>query len=145
MASKDIEKGQVPGDVFPVSLEDLCEMMKERTAETLQKLQDPHGGVLGLARRIGVDPSKGTSKRSPNSVVWLICVFFTGLVTSDSADFAKRESQYGKNVIPPKKPKSFIQLCWEACQDLTLIILICASLFSFILALVVPHDDKDGG
>ncbi|XP_075248477.1 LOW QUALITY PROTEIN: plasma membrane calcium-transporting ATPase 2-like [Convolutriloba macropyga] len=125
MASKDPEKGVPVEEAFPVSLEVLCDFMKERNGETLAKISDPYGGVLGLARKLGVDPSKG-------------------LITSQTEDFGKREQQYGSNVIPPKKPKSFLQLCWEACQDLTLIILICASIFSLVLALVVPHDkEKD--
>ncbi|XP_063725899.1 plasma membrane calcium-transporting ATPase 2-like isoform X3 [Symsagittifera roscoffensis] len=124
MTSRDPEKGVATEDVFPVSVEALCDLMKDRNAESLSKITDTYGGAIGLARSLGVDASKG-------------------LCTSDSEDIAKRERQFGGNVIPPKKPKSFLQLCWEACQDLTLIILICASIFSLVLALVVPHDPDE--
>jgi len=124
MAAKDPEKGVQGEDTFPVPLETLCDFMKDRNNEVLSKLSDAYGGVLGLARKLGIDPHKG-------------------LITSDTNDISKRESQYGGNVIPPKKPKSFLQLCWEACQDLTLIILICASIFSLVLAIVVPHEKEE--
>ena len=59
MVSKDPEKGVPVEEAFPVSLEVLCDFMKERNGETLAKISDPYGGVLGLARKLGVDPSKG--------------------------------------------------------------------------------------
>ena len=43
---------------------------------------------------------------------------------------------YGRNYIEPKKPKGFWALCWEACQDVTLLILIIASIISIVLAFV---------
>lgn len=43
---------------------------------------------------------------------------------------------FGKNYIEPKKPKTFLELCWEACQDVTLLILIIAAVISIVLAFV---------
>ena len=34
-----------------------------------------------------------------------------------------RRDVFGSNTIPPKPPKTFMQLVWEALQDVTLIIL----------------------
>ena len=52
------------------------------------------------------------------------------------ADIAKRREVFGKNYIEPKKPKTFLELCWEACQDVTLLILIIAAVVSIVLAFV---------
>lgn len=43
--------------------------------------------------------------------------FFTvsGL-TGAQDDLDKRKEEFGKNLIPPKKPKTFLQLVWEAVQ-----------------------------
>lgn len=35
----------------------------------------------------------------------------------------ERHDVYGKNEIPTKKSPSFLELCWEASQDATLIML----------------------
>ena len=50
---------------------------------------------------------------------------------------------FGSNVIPPKPPKTFLQLVWEALQDITLIILEIAAIVSLALSLYKPpHDDS---
>jgi len=49
-------------------------------------------------------------------------------------DIARRVEAFGSNVIPPKPPKSFLQLVWEALQDVTLIILIVAAVISLGLS-----------
>jgi len=43
---------------------------------------------------------------------------------------------FGSNVIPPKPPKTFLELVWEALQDITLIILIIAAMISLILSVL---------
>ena len=53
----------------------------------------------------------------------------TGL-TGTSSDTRRRLDVFGSNVIPPKPPKSFLELVWEAIQDVTLIILIVAAAIS---------------
>jgi len=45
-------------------------------------------------------------------------------------------------MIPPKPPKTFLQLVWEALQDVTLIILEVAALVSLGLSFYQPVDDK---
>lgn len=63
----------------------------------------------------------------------------TGL-TGAGADTRRRLDVFGSNVIPPKPPKSFLELVWEAIQDVTLIILIVAAAIS--LALSFMHVDE---
>lgn len=51
---------------------------------------------------------------------------------------AERQSKFGTNVIPPKPPKPFLLLVWEALQDVTLIILIIAAIISLGLSFYHP-------
>ena len=57
----------------------------------------------------------------------------TGL-TGAAVDTRRRIDVFGSNVIPPKPPKSFLELVWEAIQDVTLIILIVAAAISLALS-----------
>lgn len=58
---------------------------------------------------------------------------FAGL-SGNPVDLEHRRKVFGGNVIPPKPPKSFLQLVWEAVQDVTLIILLCAAILSLALS-----------
>jgi len=53
-------------------------------------------------------------------------------------DLTTRIDQFGMNVIPASKPKSFLELAWEAVQDTTLIILIIAAVISLGLSFYKP-------
>ena len=67
---------------------------------------------------------------------WLtLCFFsvFSGL-SGNPVELEHRRKVFGGNVIPPKPPKSFLQLVWEAVQDVTLIILLCAAILSLALS-----------
>jgi len=68
-----------------------------------------------------------------NEINCKIMIIFTDPFT---ADIENRREIYGKNYIEPKKPKTFLELCWEACQDVTLLILIIAAVISIVLAFV---------
>ncbi|XP_044531949.1 plasma membrane calcium-transporting ATPase 2 [Gracilinanus agilis] len=62
---------------------------------------------------------------------------FTGL-PGTAPDLEKRKQIFGQNFIPPKKPKTFLQLVWEALQDVTLIILEIAAIISLGLSFYHP-------
>ncbi|NXU78903.1 AT2B2 ATPase, partial [Oreotrochilus melanogaster] len=62
-----------------------------------------------------------------------------------AADLEKRKLIFGKNFIPPKKPKTFIQLVWEALQDVTLIILEIAAIISLGLSFYQPPGEGNEG
>ena len=49
---------------------------------------------------------------------------------------------FGQNFIPPKKPKTFLQLVWEALQDVTLIILEIAAIISLGLSFYQPPGEE---
>lgn len=57
-------------------------------------------------------------------------------------DLEHRRETFGSNSIPPKPPKTFLQLVWEALQDITLIILEVAAIVSLGLSFYQPqHED----
>lgn len=60
-------------------------------------------------------------------------------------DMEHRQDTFGSNVIPPKPPKTFMQLVWEALQDVTLIILEVAAIVSLGLSFYSPADEEGPG
>lgn len=76
-----------------------------------------------------------------------ICILFflfrllIGL-SGSRADIEHRRETFGSNTIPPKPPKTFLQLVWEALQDVTLIILEVAALVSLGLSFYQPEDEN---
>ena len=49
--------------------------------------------------------------------------------------------RYGPNEIDHEKPKTYLQLCWEAAQDSTLVLLEIAATVSLVLELATADDD----
>ncbi|KAG8554531.1 hypothetical protein GDO81_003819 [Engystomops pustulosus] len=107
---------------FGCTLQELRSLMELRGAEAIQKIQDSYGDVNGLCRRLKTSPTEGLSE--------------------NVADFEKRRQIYGVNFIPPKKPKTFLQLVWEALQDVTLIILEIAAIVSLGLSFYAPPGEQ---
>ncbi|KAM4583214.1 plasma membrane calcium-transporting ATPase 2-like isoform 4-T4 [Fundulus diaphanus] len=103
---------------FGVSVEELRGLMELRSAEAVNKIRDCHGDVQTLCRRLKTSPIEGLS--------------------GNPTDLEKRHAAFGKNLIPPKKPKTFLQLVWEALQDVTLIILEIAAIISLGLSFYHP-------
>jgi Ca2+ transporting ATPase len=67
----------------------------------------------------------------------------TGL-SGSLQDLEHRRETFGSNTIPPKPPKTFLQLIWEALQDVTLIILEIAAIVSLGLSFYQPADEESG-
>uniref|UniRef100_A0A3P9I1H2 Calcium-transporting ATPase n=1 Tax=Oryzias latipes TaxID=8090 RepID=A0A3P9I1H2_ORYLA len=109
---------------FGCSVMDLRSLMELRGTEGVVKLQEDYGGVEGLCKRLKTSPTEG----------------LVGVQT----DLDKRKEIFGKNLIPPKKPKTFLQLVWEALQDVTLIILELAALISLGLSFYHPPGESGG-
>ncbi|XP_037539142.1 plasma membrane calcium-transporting ATPase 1 isoform X2 [Nematolebias whitei] len=103
---------------FSVSLQDLGSLMELRGEEAIARIQDSYGGVNGLCLRLRTSPVEGLDGRLE--------------------DITRRRQEFGQNVIPPKKPKTFLQLVWEALQDVTLIILEVAAIISLGLSFYNP-------
>ncbi|XP_061470222.1 plasma membrane calcium-transporting ATPase 3 isoform X15 [Rhineura floridana] len=110
---------------FGCTLAELRSLMELRGAEALQKVQETYTDVNGLCRRLKTSPTEGLS--------------------DNTADLEKRRQIYGQNFIPPKKPKTFLQLVWEALQDVTLIILEIAAIISLGLSFYAPPGEESEG
>ncbi len=66
-------------------------------------------------------------------------------LSGNPVDLEKRHTAFGQNFIPPKKAKTFLQLVWEALQDVTLIILEIAAIISLGLSFYhPPGGDSEG-
>lgn len=74
------------------------------------------------------------------SFFFCVSVFAYLGLSGQPADIEKRKTVFGENFIPPKKPKTFLQLVWEALQDVTLIILEVAAIVSLGLSFYKPPD-----
>nr|XP_023693178.1 plasma membrane calcium-transporting ATPase 3 isoform X3 [Paramormyrops kingsleyae] len=107
---------------FGVTLEDLRNLMELRGGEALQKIQESYNDTEGLCQRLKSSTSDGLS--------------------GNPADLEKRKQTFGMNFIPPKKPKTFLQLVWEALQDVTLIILEIAAIISLGLSFYQPPGEE---
>ncbi|XP_007575022.1 plasma membrane calcium-transporting ATPase 1-like isoform X4 [Poecilia formosa] len=112
-----VAEGGHDGD-FGISMQELKGLMELRSAEAVGKIQDGHGDVQNICRKLKTSPIEGLS--------------------GNPADLEKRHAAFGKNFIPPKKPKTFLQLVWEALQDVTLIILEIAAIISLGLSFYHP-------
>uniref|UniRef100_A0A8C0NN26 Calcium-transporting ATPase n=1 Tax=Canis lupus familiaris TaxID=9615 RepID=A0A8C0NN26_CANLF len=105
---------------FGITLAELRALMELRSTDALRKIQESYGDVSGICSRLKTSPNEGLS--------------------GNPADIERREAVFGKNFIPPKKPKTFLQLVWEALQDVTLIILEIAAIVSLGLSFYQPPE-----
>ncbi|XP_055748397.1 plasma membrane calcium-transporting ATPase 3-like isoform X6 [Salvelinus fontinalis] len=107
---------------FGATLEDLRDLMELRGAEAIQKIQENYMDTEGLCQRLKTSPANGLS--------------------DNPSDLEKRGQVFGQNFIPPKKAKSFVELVWEALQDVTLIILEIAAIISLALSFYQPPGEE---
>ncbi|XP_072328715.1 plasma membrane calcium-transporting ATPase 2 isoform X1 [Scyliorhinus torazame] len=107
---------------FGCSLDELRSLMELRGSEAVQKIQDTYGDMNGFCRRLKTSPTEG--------------------LAGNPADLENRRLIFGRNFIPPKKPKTFLQLIWEALQDVTLIILELAAIISLGLSFYQPPGER---
>ncbi len=125
MASSQVLEPQLKA--FPIEIRDITDLMQvQLKPDEQQDYLNKHGQVAGLMKKLKTTPH-------------------TGLSNENKQDLLNRATQFGKNEIPPKPPKSFIFLMWEAVQDTTLIILICSAVFSLILSFFHIEGNKNIG
>ncbi|CAB3385775.1 Hypothetical predicted protein [Cloeon dipterum] len=108
--------------MYGVTLKQLRELMEHRGREGVAKLED-FGGVQDICRKLYTSATEGLS--------------------GSENDLEHRRETFGSNTIPPKPPKTFLQLIWEALQDVTLIILEIAALVSLGLSFYQPPDEEE--
>lgn len=103
---------------FGCTVMDLRKLMELRSSDAIDQINVHYGGVMNLCSRLKTNPVEGLS--------------------GNPADLEKRKQVFGQNLIPPKKPKTFLELVWEALQDVTLIILEIAAIISLVLSFYRP-------
>ncbi|CAO2037366.1 unnamed protein product [Urochloa humidicola] len=96
---------------FGIGEEQLTVMTRDHDYSALQE----YGGVKGLANLLKTNLEKG--------------------IHGDEADLSSRANAFGANRYPRKKGRSFWVFLWEACQDMTLVILIIAAVISLVLGI----------
>ncbi|XP_076362615.1 plasma membrane calcium-transporting ATPase 2-like isoform X3 [Tachypleus tridentatus] len=103
---------------YGLEIKDLRKLMETKGYEAVETIRDHYGGVQELCRKLFTSPTDGLS--------------------GSTTDLEHRRQTFGSNVIPPKPSKTFLQLVWEALQDITLIILEVAAIVSLGLAFYKP-------
>ncbi|OQV19585.1 Plasma membrane calcium-transporting ATPase 3 [Hypsibius exemplaris] len=103
------------GDRFRVGQKDLSSMMEKVGPDLKETIEQRHGGTAQLCAKLRTDPTDG--------------------ISGDPSDIRTREEYFGRNTIPMKKPKTFLQLCWTALKDPTLLILEAAAVISLAVSL----------
>ncbi|XP_030748686.1 plasma membrane calcium-transporting ATPase 2 isoform X3 [Sitophilus oryzae] len=106
---------------YGISLKQLRDLMEHRGREGIQKVHEL-GGVQEICKKLYTSPSEGLS--------------------GSNVDLEHRRETFGSNSIPPKPPKTFLQLVWEALQDITLIILEVAAIVSLGLSFYQPQQEE---
>jgi len=107
---------------YGLSLKQLRELMEHRGREGVARITE-YGGVQEIARKLDTTEA-------------------TGLL-GDRSDLEHRRDYFGSNTIPPKPPKTFLALVWEALQDVTLIILQIAAAVSLALSFYKPPKNDE--
>ncbi|XP_037435057.1 calcium-transporting ATPase 5, plasma membrane-type-like isoform X2 [Triticum dicoccoides] len=104
---------------FPIDLEKLVMLNRDHEAIMLQEV----GGVSGLSDLLKSNLDRG--------------------VSSNEDELLQRRDIFGANTYPCKKRKSIWRFVFEACQDLTLVILMVAAAISLSLGMAT-EGVKDG-
>ncbi|KAJ7955855.1 Calcium-transporting ATPase [Quillaja saponaria] len=96
---------------FSIGQEQLASISRDHNNSSLQQF----GGIKGLADSLKTSLDKG--------------------IHGDDSDLVKRRNLFGSNTYPRKKGRSFLMFLWDACKDLTLIILMVAAVASLALGI----------
>ncbi|XP_066321307.1 calcium-transporting ATPase 5, plasma membrane-type-like isoform X2 [Miscanthus floridulus] len=115
----DTELPEILPRGFGIGEEQLTVMTRDHNYSALQE----YGGVKGLANLLKTNLEKG--------------------IHGDEADLSCRANAFGPNRYPRKKGRSFWVFLWEACQDVTLVILIIAAVISLALG-IATEGIKEG-
>ncbi|KAL5216776.1 hypothetical protein ABZP36_008177 [Zizania latifolia] len=117
---KELTTPQVDGALgFGIKEEQLTALTRDHNYSALQQ----YGGISGVAGMLKTDIEKGTN--------------------GDDLDMNARRNAFGSNTYPRKKGRSFLAFLWDACKDLTLIILMVAAAVSLALG-ITTEGIKEG-
>ena len=124
-AADSAAAGGGDSSMFGVTLDQLKSLMELHGKDLMEKLNtSEYNGVKGVLEKLKVDGNKG-------------------LDSSNNDDLEQRRQAYGRNEIPPKPMKSFLQLCWDALHDMLLIILLVCAVVSIGLSFYKPPKEEN--
>ncbi|CAD5181887.1 unnamed protein product [Musa acuminata subsp. malaccensis] len=101
----------LPSCGFGIGEEQLTKMTRDHDFSALQN----YGEVKGISNLLNTDLDRG--------------------ISADDVDILHRRNLFGANTYPQKKGRSFWVFLWEACQDLTLVMLMVAAVLSLVLGI----------
>ncbi|KAM5552860.1 hypothetical protein ABKV19_025201 [Rosa sericea] len=104
---------------FKLDQKTLTQLVKDKSLDQLQEL----GGVEGVASALKTDAALG--------------------VCGDAEDVAHRLEAFGSNSYKTAATKRFFHFVWEACQDLTIFILIGCAALSLAFG-ILEHGLREG-
>ncbi|AQK45934.1 calcium-transporting ATPase 5, plasma membrane-type isoform X2 [Zea mays] len=104
---------------FGIKEDQITALTRDHNYSGLQQ----YGGVSGVAHMLKTDTQKG--------------------ISGDDSDLLARKNAFGSNTYPRKKGRSFLAFVWDACKDLTLIILMVAAAVSLALG-ITTEGIKEG-
>ncbi|XP_078170730.1 calcium-transporting ATPase 5, plasma membrane-type-like [Carex rostrata] len=108
---KSLPEGYGGENGFEIGEEQLTLMTREHNYSAMEE----YGGIKGLETMLKTDIEKG--------------------ISGDESDVSNRKAAFGSNTYPRKKGKNILVFLWEACQDLTLVILMVAAVISLVLGI----------
>ncbi|KAG0228406.1 hypothetical protein B0O80DRAFT_384299 [Mortierella sp. GBAus27b] len=129
---------------FPFTPEELSTLFDPKAPEKL----DEFGGVDSIIAGLHANPTRGlsTANKPLATVVSTEKEEVDTPAVSTTVTFADRETYFGRNVLPKRKPKSILQLMWMAFQEKILILLLIAAVVSIGLGLYedfgMKHEPK---
>ncbi|KAK9697194.1 hypothetical protein RND81_08G020600 [Saponaria officinalis] len=109
--AKVSEVPDIPTGDYGISQDELAAMSKEHDLSAFQHF----GSATGLAQKLKSNLDKG--------------------ISGSDEELLERKNIFGSNTYPQKKGRSFWRFLWEACQDLTLVILMVAAVASLALGI----------
>ncbi|KAF9114743.1 hypothetical protein BGX27_009967 [Mortierella sp. AM989] len=133
---------------FGLNPEQCMQLIDPKSTDVLKSL----GGIEGVIAALHTDPTKGlsTANRPLTTVVSddeKENQAHNVDTSSSSVTIEDRVQYFGRNALPPRKPKSIFQLMWMALHDKILILLLIAAVVSIGLGFYedygVEHKKED--
>ncbi|XP_062989361.1 plasma membrane calcium-transporting ATPase 1-like [Elgaria multicarinata webbii] len=109
---------QLVAEDFKITLPELRNLMELRKKDAVTKIKEMYGDIFEICNRLQTSPMNG--------------------ISANQQELELRRSVFGNNFIPPKKPLTFLELVWEALQDMTLCVLEVAAIISLGLSFYNP-------
>ncbi|KAF5003388.1 hypothetical protein FDECE_10056, partial [Fusarium decemcellulare] len=146
-----LDPDDVPGNKFAFSSAQLHQLCSARTTNALRAF----GGLPGLSAGIRTDLREGLVSEEDllDGTVTLADALRGSNVPKSSSNpasstpgrFTDRRNAYGENRIPKKKPKTLLQLIWDAFNDKLMFLLTASATVSLALGIYQSVASKEEG